>query len=213
MALVRISKKLLDDVAKSIKQVSEKAYAAAVESKNPGAETSPVVEELFEAGLKDIWKKAPYLQAELPAEWCSTTSRMDLSVRFATHRHKVIITRPVRCPPNATSYGYMDAEVMAGDLSNQARDAVSDFFVSAEEHKQKYNQVEEQIKKFLTASKSLNAALKEFPSLALYIPDNYLISVQEVTRRTAAKAKEQAPPVEIDKELITSTGVLGKLQE
>jgi len=210
MSLVRISRSLLDAVSTQLNVLSTNAYRATVEPKNPKSDPA-MLDAMYAAAEIEVWKAAPHLKDAMPPKWCVTTNRVDVQVKEVPGQEFQIHKKMV-CPPGTSTYGYIDVTVKLRDLPPEFVPRLQEFVTAAGEHDVKYKQVREQVLAFLQSSKSLNDALKKFPDIALYIPQHYLDSANEKTSRSAAKDKDDVPVMEIDRDLIVATGVVGKLQ-
>jgi len=211
MSLVRISKNLIAEVEASIARITAKAYEATVAPKNP-KNVPECVAAMLEAGNAVIWTKYPQYKDSLPPEWYVSVNRMDVHI-IELGREEFQINATVKAPPGSSSYGYIDVDVSLKDLPLNFKQLLDEYGVAKAKHKETYDKVKQQLMSFLRSSKSLNAALTTFPDLALYIPKTYLDQVAtKVTRSKSGGDTEDAAPVTIDTNLLTSIGVVGRLQ-
>lgn len=211
MALVRISKALLDAVEVKLNVLVAKAYEVSVAPKNPKMDAA-CRDAMYAAAEVQVWSKASHLKDLMPEEWCVTANRVDVRVEEVSGE-EFQISKKLVCPPGTSTYGYIDVKLRMKQLPTEFAALFAAFSAAKGEHITKYAKVRMQVMAFLKASKSLNDALKRFPDLALYIPQPYLDSVNAKVERSAAIAKEQAVEAVIDRDLLVSTGVVGKLQE
>lgn len=208
MALVRISKELIANVKLKIKKVDASASALLVEPLSPHNNPA-VLDALHEAGLTKIWGGHRALMDTLPDGWVPTIPRMDIRIDNGV---EIRIERDTPVPPNTNRMSYVDVALNSKDLPKHVVDALAKHNQALDAHVSKFAAIENQLLNFLKNSKSLNAALVQYPDLALYLPSTTIERVNEVTERKA-KAVREAPVVAIvlDRDLVTSTGVLGAL--
>jgi len=76
--------------------------------------------------------------------------------------------------------------------------------------------VREKVISFLKSCKSLNDAVKQYPDVALYLPQGVKNTLEEVSQRKVREKKEQIAAAsqglsEEDRNLLTATGVGGAI--
>jgi hypothetical protein len=215
MSLVRISKQLLKDVESTISSIKQKDYAANVGVLNP-KEDAALSAKLFEEGERLIWGEHMHYKTTLPKAWLSHIDRMDVSVVDAKGYRigdEIQISKKVTLPPNHPhSYGYVEVKVPVGRLPPEFVAQYEAFKAAKEAFDAKYDTIQAQVLGFLKSCKSLNDALKKYPDIALYVPEKYLSVVNEVRERGEREKKDAAPAVQLDRDMLSATGVLGKLQ-
>lgn len=208
MATVRISAALVEAV-KSVIARMKRAELARIDAELPQSPAPIVPAELVE---RFIFGDKYDLMLSCPNEWFSTDNRFPVKVRLdginavglecaskSAYRHPFgwsVYNRSEVSPDFAP-------EIRAFFDAKQGRAAV-EAPINA-----KYIAINEQVVGLLSASASLNAALKVFPELKLYVPQEYLDKVEEKVER-APKPKDQ-PVFEFDKGLLVSAGVAAKL--
>jgi hypothetical protein len=213
MALVRISKNLIADVRKRVDDVAARTFETAVAPKNPVTKTDNL-DVLFDASERAIWKEHLHLKSIVPPGWLVKKDRIDLKImKGGTQLYpEMQVNRVVICPPNTPGYSYVDVRLDVSQIPQALSDEIDAYNTECMEHNTKFGKVREQILAYLNSRKSLNDALKAYPDLALYVPKHYIETVNRKTDRAAAQAKEQVTgEVTIDRDLITSTGVVGAL--
>ena len=207
MALVRISKELIADVKLKIKKVDASASRLLVEPLSPHNNPA-VLDALHEAGLTKLWGAHRALMDTLPDGWIPTIPRMDIRV---DNGDEIRIERDTPIPPNTIRMSYVDIALNSKDLPKHVTESLAKHHQALDAHVSKFEAIEKQLLSFLKNSKSLNAALVQYPDLALYIPSTTLERVNEVTERKAKAVKEAPAEIALDRDLVTSTGVLGAL--
>ena len=210
MSLVRISKNLITDVESTLDRITSKAYEVTVAPKNP-KNVPECVEAMLEAGNTAIWKNYSQYRSNLPVEWYVKVTRMDVHI-IEMGKEEFQLTTTVTAPPGTPAYGYIDVDVSLTNLPYNFKQLFDDYSAAKKKHLDSYAEVRKQVLAFLRSSKSLNAALVAFPDLALYIPPIYLVQVAAKATRAKPGDKEESAPVTIDINLLTSIGVVGKLQ-
>ena len=211
MALVRISKQLLQDVERTVNNIKNKTLETVVEPKNPTK--NPVyTDKCVERALEAAWGDHAHLKDVVPQNWMTKIGRVDITITPVIPEFQVAKT--VLFPPK-TEIKYGDyVEVRLPELA--APDGMITeyraYFKERAETAKKFETIGKQIATFLKSCKSLNDALKKYPEVALYVPQAYLDIITEVRTREAREKEEAVAEPEIDKELITSMGVLGSLQ-
>jgi hypothetical protein len=79
-----------------------------------------------------------------------------------------------------------------------------DLKVREEELNLKWNKIKQDIRAFLDSAKSLNAALKAWPNLRAFIPDEYLERVDAKVERKASVEAMEKKLAEIDRDTATA---------
>lgn len=217
MALVRVSKQLLLGVEQQIKVMAGAAKEELRKRAAPDA-VPEVCADLVAAATAQMWGVYAHLKDTTPREWMLETPRLDITP-VDDHKKSVVpeiqIKGDWRLPPGTkTDYGYAEVRVPVTALQQSTQDAVMEYAADAMALDIKYTTVKEQIISFPKNCKSLNDALKKFPDFALYVPDEYKKRVAVETERTRKKkAEAQGLVVAIDRELLTSVGVIGALRK
>lgn len=216
MALVRISRNLTDEVNRSINSISERSYKAVVAPFKP-FEKKEVRDILVQEAEKILWEGYAHLRAQMPKEWVVIADRLDLVLKDGngTVYPEVMIPCKIPCPPNHRSNSYVDVKMDVSVLPPELQLQIKEFERVEQEHLEKFKEVKLQIGNFLRSCKSLNDALRKYPDLALYVPQDYKDKIAEKRDRAAInkEAVEAPPEIILDRNLITSLGVMGALHE
>jgi hypothetical protein len=213
MSLVRISSRLIGDVAERVKETGDKVFETTVLPSCPLA-VEANVDALFNVAERAAWGEYEHLRAVIPKSWVHTAPRVDVTIRgtdLPEHR----ISRSMECPPLTVSgYGYVDVKLEKEALPPGLLAELLAYQQQILEHRAKFTLVNNQVEMFLRSCKSLNDALKKYPDIALYVPRHYIDRVNHKDARPEAK-DATAPATEhaIDRDLVTSFGVVGALHE
>lgn len=220
MALVRISKKLLFDVDKAIRSIEHKSLAATVTPFNPVVDPT-YKSALVTAALDILWGEHAHLRTQIPEEWTTVVPRLD--VTFIDDKgHNVYpeqqVVTEVACPPNSSRHGsYVEVRVPLSAMPSDFSARVAAFDATLVAHVDRFKNVRVQVAEFLKRSKSLNDAVKRYPDISLYINQEALDELGRTVDRKrgggAAKEVCESGTTQLDMELISITGVIGKLQK
>lgn len=221
MALVRISKELLDAVRSRINDMRSReletypAESVVITNSHPDYDIwLGIIEQV-------MWEKAPQFRGQLPKDWCMAPRAVDFyyagagvdSAHTSVSRIHVRF-EPVRgqllAPPGTSSYPdvycgtqhnfpHIDAILASMAENVKARAEITD----------RYTNISNQMVSFLSAQPSLNKALLVLPEVALYIDDKYIARVNEkVTRSTHGRDE---PEVQVDVEAITAAAIAHRM--
>lgn len=217
MALVRVSIQLMADVEEGVVSFGHKIYEEQIIPICKETATGEVHGgSLAEWVETKLWEEYPHLRTLVPNDWCTNVHYV--VVEFENKNFTLTVRKALgddfRAPPNSDRYGQR-LTFDGGDdfpwLANYRRTRAA--YVKAKaEHDIKYGQLQNQIVTFLKSSKSLNDALKRYPDLRLWVPQNYLMRVDETAVSERKLLKPVADQPEIDTNLITSLGVLKQLK-
>jgi hypothetical protein len=138
-----------------------------------------------------VWGEHRFLADQMPQSWKKYKEEVELRVEIQREDgtfHK--IDRTLRfvggihmiCPPDTPNYGFRVSlpahhELVAEYVAYQRQ---------VDEVKQRWNKVSEEIVKFLQNCKSLNEALKLWPDVRIYIPNEFIVRVEHKAERSAA---------------------------
>ena len=160
--------------------------------------------------IKLLWGEFDHLHGQLPKDWCNEL-RTDYSGNCQVNLECVgpdgetyTITvnlignknHAILIPPNCSTYHHFS---VAYDVCPE----VKEFFdrqIEALKIEAKWEKVIEDVQKFLGSTKSLNAALKAWPEVRTFIPNEYLERIDKKAERSAAQTAAQNALAEIDRE-------------
>lgn len=228
MALVRISRELLHEVCNGINNFSSKVYNNTVKPLYPQQAVGEFKGgEIYEFCLRKAWGEHYDLFDMLKGtKFVRETDRFDLRVTDPTTNDtfevKVFPDQGKIAVPNwMGAYGYADVKAPASELHMLTwapkffADRAS-FSQAKADHDLKFSTIWDQVRGFLSSSKSLNDAIKKYPDIKLWIPQHYLDKVEEKVERAPRAVREQqeaeAAVATIDHTLLASMGVLKSIQ-
>jgi len=186
MAYVAISGNLVASVKNHMDRMYEK-----------DRKSIPEVDSTFEVNtvpndiVDKVWGEHIHLANQMPSQWKKYKDEVELRVEMPREDGTSYrIDRTMRlvggihmmCPPDTPSYGFRiqvpaDHELMAEYVAYQR---------NVDEVKQRWKKVSEEIVKFLQNCKSLNEALKLWPDVRIYIPQEFIVRVEHKVERSAA---------------------------
>lgn len=209
MATVRISKQLLLDVKDEVSAIARNVHAATIKPINP-VSNKDMVDEVVEIAMLNIWKDFMHLRNVVPREWLKKVDYVDIKFVGVD---EVRIERTSYVPPTMSGYTYVETTLTPEQAPAFYRSLVA---CNAAEslHKTKFKGIAEKVGSFLSTCKSLKDALNKYPDLALYIPQKYKdqMAVESArAERSVTTHQDEAVLTEEDRDLITSTGVVGAI--
>lgn len=216
MSLVRISKDLLHSVENHIARSGTMVCEKTIDPLKPTM-SAAVKSTLVDYAINHVWGEFKDLCSKMPREWMQMDARAD----FHLMKDEVNIGGEFRiedkrfslpCTKNGNN-GYVDIKLPIEEAPAEFTVPLLAWHDASIAHAKKYRTVKVQVLAFLKSSASLNDALKRYPDLALYIPDGYIERVNEKVERQARDKTERPDAASIDRDFLTSTGVVGKLHE
>jgi hypothetical protein len=217
MATVRVTKDLIEQIKTNIRGISKVVLEKTVQPQNPALKPD-IKAELVELGLIYAWGKYVHLRNVIPSEWMVKKERLDITV--GDLREVWIYLDSYCLPPRSATglYGtstYFEVRVAKEEVREETYNALAAYQALLQEHDEKYKRIDDMVIGFIKSSKSLNDAIKRFPDIVLYVPDDIKRKLEEKVERTTIKEKREAvwQPELTDeqRQLISSTGVLGTL--
>lgn len=213
MALVRISRQLLRDVAARIDSMRAHQHTLTVAPLHP-SKIDALRAAVLEIVESETWGQHPDLRSKLPAQWKQRVPRVD--VRFVASdggiSEEFQIEGPIHVPPYSSSY-YIERTLELGRLPPETADKVRAYLEAKEAHKLKYDAVGSQVISFLESCKSLNDAVKKMPNILLYVPQEYKDQLEKKVERSGPGKSDEddGPATTIDHDLIATVGVFGTI--
>lgn len=216
MSLVRISKNLLTDVEKQINRTSNTVREKTIDPLAPKV-TQEVKDKLLAYAINEVWGPHGDLKDRMPKEWLHEKARAHFHINKDNVQVglEIQVADPSFCLPCTSSYnnGQKTFNVDVSEAPPEYTAPLMAWDEARKAHDEKFKRVKAQVRAFLNASASLNDALKRYPDLALYIPEQYIERVNEKVERQARERTEKPDAPNIDRDFLTSTGVVGKLHE
>lgn len=205
MAYVAISSDLRENVRRNIEGMKRRELHAAA----PKEKTEEVrLHQVTPQHLELVWGEHLHLKPIIPQKWCRKVQTVylnaerkieDTDVR-ATMTYEFPDTIPA--PPGSEHYIRKDV----GEEFPGMKELL-DAAVNRREIELRWNKVHDQVTTFIKNCKSLNEALKLWPDVKLYIPQNYLDRVeQKTTKPKESRAAEVLKQIDTD---IATASVVG----
>ena len=198
MAYVAISAELRDSVRRNISSMKRRELGAA-----PGYKQTEVVRshQITQQHYELAWGEYLPLKAQIPQHWCRRSCSLELKCERAIDDETSVSAH--------MTFEFPDYLVAPPSSDNYMRKTVSEDFpgmkelldnaVAQHEIEMRWNKVQEQVTKFINNCKSLNEALKLWPDVKLYIPQNYLERVeQKVVKPKESQAAEILKQIDTD---------------
>ena len=217
MAYVRKTDLMIDDVARNIRHMREKATAPYQSGRMDIS--SPEYKSLYAAVETASWGDAPELRGKLPEKWLTQYDNIHVEYEYDGDtngpKHVRIETTPdnkFKVPKiDGSSYRptvtvkreHMDNTLYAWLKEEKSRNA------KYQEIDSKFDVVYDQVLKFLRHHASLNAAITAMPEIELYIPEKYLAKMREPSapRGKKASAPSTVEDMQIDVNALTSAAI------
>jgi len=215
MAYVAISTGLKNDVVSRInsmhqterQQMQEPATALQVQHDDPMV-------------LEFIWGNHIHLKDAIPIEWCSMTETIRLKSVTST-----ITNRNMTVEFALKAAGREKFRVPQSGMSNYSglvidnlpitHPLLADLWVhsvAVNELQDRWKKIRHDVLAFLNSAKSLNEAIKLWPAVALYIPEQYLKKVAEKKEKVSATPSAAAAMLaNIDTGGITAAAVSARM--
>jgi hypothetical protein len=178
----------------------------------PSVEYTPEIERVY---LIQQWGAERFEQwySAIPKEWCSLHAECAVSIIPAEPEYssrtlsgRLYFPSPVKLPPKAQSSGL----TVYSDLA-EVKELVS-WYERVTDIKQRWDEVEDKVLHFLKNCKSVNEALKLWPSLEIYIPPTLLAKVREKVKRSAPEESSAAKVLQsIDVDRIQAAAVIARM--
>lgn len=219
MALVRISKQLIEDIRNRIRVMSD------AEQKNieipPTAWNASVRTDVQEFVTACKWGDKLHLKEQMPHHWLAHAKNVEITVKYSTPSPRAVeisyTDMALALPPgtnlnwNSTlqlvvrpedlpELSQLKAEVEALHAALEQRAEIAKAWISRRDD----------IVKFLEKCKSLNEALKLWPGIKLYVPTSYIETIErKVERATPEKRAEVVATIDTDG--LTAAAIAAKL--
>lgn len=185
MAYVAISGALIEDVSTKIKSMRS-LEVKAIPEVSRYMKLSALPEDL----VQRMWGEHYHLRDVIPNEWKRQRNDLQLRVNYLSaegnEQHiEVNLNFPngnIDCPPNAG--GYYHTIIVEEDFHLVAPYVA--YAKQIHEIDERWDKVKDQIFKFLKGCKSLNEALKLWPDVRIYVPQQYLERVERKVERATA---------------------------
>jgi hypothetical protein len=213
MAYVAISSALIESTMNNIDKMRDKEVKQLGEVPN---EIRVAPDDHLAIDL--AWGKYKHLRETFDEDLTQSVDHITLSINLADLGTQVAFY--VRSAsdrfvvPNYRSNGYNSMNKKIEDTHSFALTVAAAFVAHQRQRLEinaKWKAIQEQVRSFLNAAKSLNEALKLWPALALYISDNYINRVNENAARSKTVSKAADILANIKTDEITAAAVSVKL--
>lgn len=227
MALVRISFQLLNDVRNNIDSFGAKICAQNVNPLCPAAANSEVKGGEFADFCEGkVWGEFLHLKDQMPSKWCTESGLMYAYLKDENNSTVIKLDiRPAKgnfkFPPGTSTWSGPTTNIKVSECNLQwvhdflAQKKVYDAALTA--HNDKFNTIRNQVVGFLENSKSLNDAIKRYPDIKLWVPQEYLTRVEEVVERKPREVREkevvEKTMTTLDHTLLASMGVMKTISD
>jgi len=174
MAFVGISQNLVNEVRDHIRYMRDHELSASL-GQEPSRITLAITgnERWF---IEKVWENKQHLISEMPASWLHKNTAVDFHFSGPDFKLQCRSEKEVLLPPQYRS-GYPDVYVHFEEGEEMPTELINDHVSKAKmrtEIAERWRKVETQVREFLNNCKSLNEALKLWPDLKVYIPDEYV---------------------------------------
>lgn len=213
MAYVAISEKLKTEVNELI-DAKRAQELKLVGSREPLfiSSTDPRLVETF-------WGEHKNLQNVIPKEWCQNINSVVLSITYDLYPGEPGTTKSTYLPATISGNAvfYVPPSVRVDTKIHVSEDfpGVSSYIELQRELARivsKWAKVKSDIKSFIGSCKSLNEALRLWPDVRIYIPQEYLSRAEEKTAKTkAAESRALEILKQIDTDHAVSSAVLVRM--
>lgn len=219
MAYVKVTEKLKDDIRICIQRMADKQVKLLGEDNLPYDEQKAVAADV-EAFA---WIAAPHLKEQMPADWTRKAKEFFVELRNNTGTTLVKVELSdedaITIPPNFKTgrYTWDKVELPAEFHSEQTQEAHRNIVARKEEAAKTTNRfadIQNQVLSFLSAHKSLNAAVKELPEIQMYVPQEYMKRVnRKIERANASASSDEVEKPEVNRELLMSAAVADRIMK
>jgi hypothetical protein len=210
-----VSGRLLEEVRALINRMRQMEYERDVAPLKDKIKSSavkrPSDQECIELADRLLWAQYAHLRKVVPQGWLRKVTRIDVHMLIGEtevreDRIQLTAKQEFYVPPTHESF-YFDLHLDVDGLNQEFAADRTAFLAASSKVNQKFNSVYTQVRDFLKAHRSLNRALKAWPDLALYIPQDYKDRVEQEVQRVAGA--REIP--QIDVSMLTTTAVMAKL--
>lgn len=167
--------------------------------------------------VKILWGEHAHLQPQMPSSWLDKlpfdyNDKAHLSLQSKVGDLTLSISvqlngrREITVPPKGGS----NRHYVALDICPEIQEFFNKSFEEIEFNR-KWFGIRQDVTKFLEANKSLNAALKAWPELRAFIPEQYLKRVEQKPERKSQQEKVASTLAEIDKDSAVAAAAIAAL--
>lgn len=195
--LVSISQKLLDAVGSKVSAMRD-AELNTVGEIYVDLKTNPDPQLLSEL----LWGKYQHIGPQIPKKWLRPCDGTRVTVRYEDCDYDVrfLFSEDTKAPLDVERYGCTEDRFIDPHASPAVLEIVQRM-AKLREINERWGAIRVQINTFLNKCKSLNEALKLWPSMAPYVPQNYMDKVNTKagrTKRDDSEAKKALANINTD---------------
>jgi hypothetical protein len=213
MAFVAISQRLREDVRNQIRYKQNQELALIPKP------AMPLIQPDDPRVIERFWGEYAHLRDMVPKEWCAKVDNLQLTASYeripgdpsSTDTMNVsvgIVGGVIKgAPKTDTYYPRMQVPSDAPEVAEHVAAAQRQIEVVT-----KWNKVGTDVMNFLTSCKSLNEALKLWPDVRIYIPQQYIDKAEEKTQKAkAAESRAMEVLKQIDTDHAVSSAVMVRI--
>ena len=169
-------------------------------------------DELAELILRDVWESTNYdkFYGKLPSAWVSRVEYANVLIPDGTPYRDVLyfyFQSPTFYPPNRSASYKVSISPERPEVQTYLR-----WFEAQKDCSQRWARVRDQVTVFLDNCKSLNEALKLWPSLEVYIPADLMNKVSARVTRTRPEESKAAQVLQnIDVDMVQAAAVIARM--
>ena len=215
MAFVAISQKLREDVRHQIRYKQNQELALIPKP------TTHLVQPDDPRVIERFWGEYAHLRDVVPQSWCSKIDSLQFTTKY----------EQVPGDPNTTGTMNVSVGIVGGQIWGapkcdthypritvpaDATEVVDHVTAAQQQHAvvTKWNKVATDVMAFLQSCKSLNEALKLWPDVRIYVPQNYIDKAEEKTQKAkAAESRAMEVLKQIDTDHAVSSAVMVRILE
>ena len=221
MAYVRKTDTLISDIKQRVSDMSRTAQARY--DVDAVVFDSAQQSSLIEAAHLSAWSEAPELRDTMPKDWMVKVDQATLRIYGpadeqgnSTIAMSKEITGTFRLPSTKSSGRYRPAvDVLYQHLPTSIKDIVSQAASNDKkltEVKEKFHTVSQQLGQYMAQHASLNTALKEMPQLEMYVPDYYMVRINEASApRAKTEQRSNVVDLNIDVDALAATAITHRI--
>ena len=213
MAFVAISQKLREDVRYQIRGKQNQELALIPKP------VIPIVQPDDPRLIQRFWGEYAHLRTQVPIEWCKKIDNLQFQTQYerepgnpdSVHTLNVAVGIAggyTRGAPNCeTYYPRVVVPADAPEVAEYVAAAQQEWAVVS-----KWNKVSTDVMNFLTSCKSLNEALKLWPDVRIYVPQQYIDKAEEkAVKAKAAESRAMEVLKQIDTDHAVSSAVMVRI--
>ena len=159
--------------------------------------------------LQWAWGEHLHLKEQIPAKWCCTKDHVSLRVNHGDRqlRINVELAPELVCPPGGAPSGVVPMSPDDPEIKALVEREMTLADIAA-----RWDKVDKEIMGFLNKCKSVNEALKLWPQVEMYIPEEYIRRVNEKQERNKGGASEAAEALKsLDVDHLTTAAVISRM--